>query len=225
MIMRIGALLVTFGIVALSATRMAAQTCSGAAAFSAGPVRLGAGLASSDGVKSYGVNMAVGAKAGPFVSGSLSRTEYSDIADNGTLVGLGAGYAFDLNRTKTVQFCPEVSFRHESGPEIEYLGSTISTSADAVGFGGVFGGVVPVTPTLDVVPFAGGAYVITQAWATLGRESESESLRYGEVDVGAGFVINKTLTLQPSVALPVGIEGAKSSFQLAFAFNFGSPKP
>jgi hypothetical protein len=43
--------------------------------------------------------------------------------------------------------------------------------------------------------------------------------------VGAGFVINRTLTLQPSAALPVGIDGAKPSFQLTFSLNFGSPKP
>lgn len=222
--MRTGTLLVVLTAVALSATKMVAQTCSGTAAFSAGPVRLGAGLATSEGVKSYGVSMAVGANTGPFASGTLSRAEYSDIDGAGTVFGFGAGYAIDLNPAKTVQFCPIATFNYQSGPDIDIGTSTISTSAHAIGFGGSIGGILPVGPTVDFVPFAGAAYFVSRASASAGDVSESESQDYTEIDVGAGFVINKVLTLQPSVAIPVGVDGAKSTFLLAFAFNVGSGK-
>ena len=83
---------------------------------------------------------------------------------------------------------------------------------------------MPVGPTVDFVPFAGAAYFVSRASASAGDVSESESQDYTEIDVGAGFVINKVLTLQPSVAIPVGVDGAKSTFLLAFAFNVGSGK-
>jgi hypothetical protein len=219
--MRVRSFVIALGVVALSAARVSAQTCVGAAAFSSGPVRLGAGLATSDGAKSYGVTMAAGAKTGPFASGGLSRIEYSDLDGSGTVVGLGAGYAIDVNPTKTVQFCPLAGFQYQSGPDIDLGGSTLSMSAHAVSLGGSLGGSVPMTPTLDFVPFAGASYIASRATGTLDGTSDSESQSYGEIDVGAGFVINKTLTLQPSVAIPVGVDGAKSAFQLAFAFNFG----
>jgi hypothetical protein len=80
---------------------------------------------------------------------------------------------------------------------------------------------VPVLPSLDFVPFTAAYYVTTRATATLATDSESETQNYGEFDVGAGFVINKALTLQPSVAIPFGISGGKSTFDIGFAFNFG----
>jgi hypothetical protein len=221
MMMRTRSVLFALAVVALSATRLSAQTCVGAAAFSAGPVRLGAGLGTSDGVKSYGVGMAAGAKSGGYVSGGLSRIEYSDLDGSGRSVALGAGWAINMNRSRTVQFCPEVGYQHVSGPDLEYAEYKITTSARAVSYGGAFGGTVAVSPSLDLVPFTGAYYVTTRATATLVTDSRSESQDYGEFDVGAGFVINKTLTLQPSVGIPFGVSEAKSTFEIGFAFNFG----
>ena len=227
--MRTGSLLLALGVLALSATTMEAQTCYGNAPFSAGPVRIGAGLATSEGVKSYGASLAVGTNSGPFALGGVSRTEYSDLDGSGldgsgTSFGISAGYAIDLNPTKTMQVCPYADFDHESGPDIDVGLYTLSTSADAVGFGGSFGGAVRVGPTLDLVPFAGTTYFVSRAWGTLDGETNSESYRYGLIDVGAGFVINKVLTLQPAVSIPIGVEGAKSTFRLDVSYNFGSAK-
>ena len=223
--MRLRSLLIAVGLVSFATTELAAQTCVGAASYASGPVRLGGGYASTDGTKSYGLTLGVGAKAGPFASASVSRSEYSDLDAHGTGVALGAGYAFDLKPTRTVQFCPLASLARESGPDVDYGGSTIALSVRDVGIGGSFGGVVPVTPTLDLVPFAGAYFVASRFSATFQGDTQSDSQNAGEADVGAGFVINRTLTLQPSVAIPFGTDGAKSVLRLALAFNFGgSPK-
>src|SRR5690348_8440982 len=116
--MRLGSLLAASAFLVLTATSVTAQTCAGLAPFSAGPVRLGAGLSSSEGVKSYGVNMAAGAKAGPFATGTLTRIEYSDLDDNGTMFGVGAGYAID-NAAKSIQFCPRAGLEYLSGPDVD----------------------------------------------------------------------------------------------------------
>jgi len=129
-----------------------------------------------------------------------------------------------VNPAKTVQFCPRAGLQYASGPDIDTGTGTLTTSAHAVSFGGALGGTVAMAPTFDFVPFVAASYVVERATAKLGGVSDSESEDYTEVDVGAGFVINKTLTLQPMVAIPVGLDGAKSAFQLAFTFNFGSAK-
>jgi hypothetical protein len=224
--MRARALFIALGVVALSATRMEAQACAGTAAFSSGPVRLGAGLATTEGAKSYGVLMAVGSKSGAFAGGNISRADYSDSdLRSSTQYGVGAGYAIDLNPAHTVQFCPHAGFAYQSGPDFDLGTSTMSTSGHAFSLGGSFGGIVPVSPTLDVVPFAGGSVVMSRATANLDGDTQSDSQNYAEIDVGAGFVVNRTLTLQPSASLPVGIEGAKPSFQISFSLNVGSAKP
>jgi hypothetical protein len=214
---------VVFGlaVVALSGTRLSAQTCVGSASFSAGPVSVGAGLGTSEGVKSYGVSLAAGVNSGLYAGGSLSRIEYADLDGSSSSVAVGAGYAINLNRSRTVQFCPEVAYQHVSGPDIDYAGQKITTSARAFSYGGALGTTVPVLPSLDFVPFTAAYYVTTRATATLATDSESETQNYGEFDVGAGFVIIKALTLQPSVAIPFGISGGKSTFDIGFAFNFG----
>lgn len=223
--MRLASFLVALGMLALPATNMEAQTCFGDASFAAGPMRLGAGLQSSDGAKSYGVNMAVGASAGAFASGGVARTKYDDIDGSGTAYGLTGGYAFDLNPARTMQVCPYAQFGHEAGPDIDAGLSILSTSVETLGVGGAVGRTVRVGPSLDLVPTVDAFYGVSRAWFTMDGVTDSQSIRFGEIEVGAGLVINKVLTLQPEVSIPVGVEGAKSSFGLAIAFSFGAPKP
>lgn len=203
-------------------SQLGAQACVGAASFASGPVRIGAGLNVADNAKSYGLQMAAGSSAGPFATATLSRAEYNEVDDAGIVLGVNAGYAIDLTPEKNVQFCPLVGFAYQTGPDVSTTIGTISTSAHAVAFGGSLGGIVPVSPMFDFVPFAGGSYLISQASASTGGASVSNAENYGEINVGAGFVINRILTLQPSVSVPVGLDGGKTSFQIAFAFNFGA---
>ena len=195
-----------------------AQACVGAASFKSGPVRIGAGLTVGDNVKTYGAQIAAGAAMGPFASLDIGRSEFDDVSDAGTVFGATAGYAIDLTPEKTVQFCPLVSYSYLSGPEI----FTVSTSAHAFQMGGSFGGLLSLSPTLDFVPFVGASYVNAKATFELNGNSASDSNDYGQAKVGAGFVVNRQLTLQPSVAIPFGLDGGKSSFTLAFAYTFGS---
>jgi hypothetical protein len=39
--------------------------------------------------------------------------------------------------------------------------------------------------------------------------------------LGTGFVFNSRFSLNPSVSLPIGLDGASSSFGLMGAMNFG----
>src|SRR5262245_1473642 len=135
-----------------TALAAAAQTSFGAASFSGHPVQLSAGLSAGSGGKSYGVGMAGGAAAGPYVTVGLTREEYDGSEGAGTGFSADAGYAINLNATKIIQFCPSVGFFGETRPDTVIEATTVHFSGRGVGFGGNIGGAVPVTPTLYLVP-------------------------------------------------------------------------
>ncbi|MFI5229621.1 MAG: hypothetical protein ACHQWU_11165 [Gemmatimonadales bacterium] len=218
--------LIALGAMVALGQALHAQTCIGSASFLSGPARIGAGVSISDNVKSYGLDLAVGAPAGAFGSATVARAEYDGIDGGGTVLGASAGYAIDATPAKTMQFCPQVGYEYQSGPDVDSGFGTISTSAHDFSLGGSFGGRVAASPTFDFVPFASAAYVIARAGETFNGTSSSVSEDFVQIGVGAGFVIGRTLTLQPLVSFPVGLEGGKSIFQIAFALNFGSsPTP
>ncbi len=214
--------LLAVGAIALLPAAGIAQICNGTASFAAAPVRVAAGFESSDGVKTYGLNLAGGAPDGLYGSATLSRAEYDNVANAGVVLGTTVGYAVDVTPTKSAQFCPEVGYSYQTGPDVDTGFGTVSVSAHAFSFGGSFGGAVPMSPTFDFIPFVSAAYVISQISASAGGSSASSSEDYTAVGIGAGFVINKILTLQPMVSIPVGLQNGKSTFGLALGFNFGS---
>lgn len=75
---------------------------------------------------------------------------------------------------------------------------------------------------MDFVPFVGGDYVTSKATVELGGSSDSFSEDYFLITVGAGFVVNKTLSIRPALGFPVGLENGDPSYGIAFAFNFGA---
>lgn len=198
-----------------------AQLCQGAASFRNGPIRLGAGLTVNSDAQSYGGQIAIGTPSGPFVSGTLSGVQVKDVSGTGVVAGGEAGFAADLNPRRTAQFCPLVGFQYQSGPDIDTGFGMASFSAHAFSFGGSIGGVALSNPGFDFVPFVGAVYVLSQTNASFSGISASSNDHYGVVTVGAGFVLSKVLTIQPAAEIPVGLKGSRTSFALAFGFNFG----
>jgi len=76
------------------------QVCNGTASFSSGPVRVSAGGNFTDGVRSYGGQLAFGAERGPFASVGLSAVDYDQIDEGGTVVGISGGYAIPVTFVK-----------------------------------------------------------------------------------------------------------------------------
>ena len=54
-----------------------------------------------------------------------------------------------------------------------------------------------------------------------GTSSASDSESYGLLTLGTGFVFNSRFSLNPSITLPIGLDGGNSSFGLMGAMNFG----
>jgi hypothetical protein len=90
------------------------------------------------------------------------------------------------------------------------------------GLGATVGATTALTPTADFVPFASAHYVTVRAKQSVGNSSATFSDDYLALGVGAGFVLNRTVTIQPAVTVPLGLEGGNALFTIAFALNFGS---
>ena len=220
---RIG--MIAAGALAATATlamHVAAQTCAGAASYASGPMSVGAGLTIQNQAKSYGAEFGLGSPSGPFGAVSLARTDYDNVQGGRTGFGVSGGYAVDMNPAKSVQFCPIAGFAYENGPSIPTGFGNVDITGHVIGFGGSFGGVATSTPTFAFVPFASASYMLARANGTFAGTRQSTSQDYEQTEIGAGFVLNRTLTIRPSVAFPIGLPGGKSTFQLGVGFNFGA---
>jgi hypothetical protein len=202
--------------------RASAQTCLGTAPFGAGMVRVGATFATTSGGKAYGGQAAVGAPTGPFADLAVARSDFDDSDADATAVSIGVGFAIEVAPAGHVQFCPHITHVRQSGPDIDTGFGTVKTSLRASQVGASLGGSVQVTPRLDFVPFAGAAYVATRGTLETAQGTEqSDTEDAGQIELGAGFVLDRRLTLLPAVSIPLGSEGATSTFLLTLAWNFG----
>src|SRR5262249_18063785 len=88
-------------------------------------------------------------------------------------------------------------------------------------FGGSIGTTVPMSPTLDLIPFGGASYEMDHFTSSIGGASDSGDNNTTLIQLGAGFVFNKVLTILPSVALPTE-SGSKPTWSISFGYNFGT---
>jgi len=211
------------GLVAGIANTTSGQVCQGTAPFSAGSARVGAGMQFTDGAKAYGGGLAFGSSNSLFGSAEVSRTEFDDIDASATGFTLAGGYSIAMNTQRTVQFCPLVGFAYQSGPNFDTGFGTVSSSVRAIGFGGSIGTTMPLSPTLDLIPFGGASYEFDHASGSFNGLSQSSDQNYTNVQLGAGFVLNHVLTILPSISIPIGLDGAKPTYGISFGYNFGAP--
>lgn len=197
----------------VAAAPAAAQRCLGTTSFSAGAIRLGGGLSMNDGVQTWGVDVALGRVSGPFGGVEVARTSLRGSSLR-RYVGVMGGYAVDMNPARTLQFCPVISLASRSGPMI----GVGNFSGQSFSFGASIGGVAATGPDFQFVPFGSVAYVNTR---TL-DEPRDVYVDYVGIEVGSGMVFNNTVTLKPSVAIPVTLDGGNATFRLAFSVNFGA---
>jgi hypothetical protein len=213
----------SLALVAGIANTTSAQVCQGTAPFSAGSDRVGVGMQFTDGAKAYGGSLAFGSGNSLFAGATVALTQFDGIDANATSMSVEGGYSIAMNTERTVQLCPLVGFAYQSGPNFDTGAGTVNSSVRAFAFGGSIGTTVPMSPTLDFIPFGGATYELDHATGSFNGFSSSGDQNYTNIMLGAGFVFNKTLTVQPSVSIPAGLNGAKPTYGISFAFNFGTP--
>jgi hypothetical protein len=223
--MRISHLCVVLSVLTLSAGPSAsAQLCLGTAPYSAGPVQVAAGAQFAKHAKAYGADVAFGAKNGGFAGMGVSKTSYDDLNEGSSSYSAILGFSVPVSKVKKVDFCPLVTADMTSGPDIDTGSGIAELSGASFGLGFGIGGIASSSATFDFVPFATAAYYHVTSKAEFAGSSAKTTDDVGQVTVGAGFVLNKVVTLEPNISFPVGVQNGDPSFGLTITLSLGAKK-
>ncbi len=221
---------VLIALVALQPARLAAQTCMGTAPFSAGGGRIGLLLASNRDANSIGATLSAGMARGLFVNTSISRLSIDVASDAAPAFAATAGYGFDIETPPDhlgVQLCPFAGVEYVDGPQVN-LGvgiPTIHVTSRAYKVGLALGEMLQKHARYAIVPNASFYYVAETAATRQDFERREISEYYGVFEAGMGIVIDRVLTLQAGLALPLWLDRAANTFGLGVGFNFGGGGP
>jgi hypothetical protein len=208
-----------------------AQTCLGAPSYHVAPLQLGVGASFTDGSKGAGVQFGLGARQGLFMNAGLDLVSYDALDGNG--VGVSGSLGYDVAVTPTpatgpapsasVSFCPLATISYNKLPSFSDGFSNYDAHELDAGGGVALGVSVAVAPTISIIPFGTFAYYYGRATVSAsGFGSQSASDSFGSAGLGLGLLLNQRITVRPSVAFPLGIDGATPTFNFGVGFQVGS---
>ena len=198
----------------------AAQTCTGMPAFSSGHMQIAGGGQFADGANSFGGTFGYGTPKSLYGKAGIGTTSYDAFDGSSFDLNLGGGYQIPLQASRTTELCPIASLSLGSGPK-DVLGSGVDLSSRTFAFGASVGAVLGRNSQLRILPNAAFQFANTRATVDDGTSSASDSQSYGLLTLATGFVFNSRFSLNPSINVPVGLDGASTSFGLMGAMNFG----
>jgi len=207
----------------------AAQVCGGFTAFANGAYQVSGAAQFNDQAKTFGGAFALGGRAA-FVQIGIGTTSY-DALDGSTFSLMGsAGYQVALDKQGVFQMCPVATIDHGSGPNnVDIFGDgslVLDFSETALSFGLSFGVLPAMEGSTRVIPSAG--FTVVSASAKLkddvSGQSDSQSETFELLALGLGIVFNQTVTVRPGVQIPMGLQGASTTFGAIVSVNFGSAR-
>ena len=214
------ALLLSLALPLMLGTRAAAQTCVGMPSFSSGQMQVAAGSSFADGASGFGGTFGYGAPKALYGKAGIGSTSYDGLDGSSFDFGVGAGYQIPLETTRTAELCPVANLSIGSGPN-DIAGSGVDLSSRTFSFGAAVGALVGNGSRMEILPNASFQFANSRATIDDGVTSLSGSQSYGLLTLGTGFVFNSRFSVNPSVSIPMGLDGSSTSFGLAGAINFG----
>jgi hypothetical protein len=205
---------------ALVTSRVAAQTCVGMPSFTTGRMQVTAGGSFADGASSFGGTFGLGAPTGLYGKAGLGTTQYDAFDGSSLDLNLGGGYQIPLQTSRTAQLCPVASLSIASGPN-DIFGAGVDMSSRTLAFGAAVGALVGHSSQMQILPNASFHLANTRVSVDDGTDSAADSESYGLLTLGTGFVFSSRFSLNPSISIPVGLDGSSASFGLVGAMNFG----
>jgi hypothetical protein len=202
------------------AAQAAAQTCVGMPSFSSGQMQLAGGGQFADGANSFGGTFGYGTPKGLYGKAGIGSTSYDGLDGSSFDFGVGGGYQVPLHSSRMAELCPIASLNVGSGPN-DILGSGVDMSSRTIAFGASVGALVNRNPQLRILPNASFQFANSRVKLDDGTDSAADSQSYGLLSLGTGFVFNSRFSLNPSISIPVGLDGGDTSFGLIGAMNFG----
>jgi hypothetical protein len=202
------------------AAQAAAQTCVGMPSFSSGQMQLAGGGQFTDGANSFGGTFGYGAPKGLYGKAGIGTTSYDGLDGSSLDLSFGGGYQVPLHASRVAEICPVASLSLGSGPN-DILGTGADMSSRTFAAGASIGALVNRNPQLRILPNASFQFANSRVKLDDGTNSASDSQSYGLLSLGTGFVFNSRFSLNPSITIPVGLDGGDTSFGIVGAMNFG----
>jgi hypothetical protein len=211
--MKFGLIVSAVAGVAFCATSATAQVCQGDLSFRS-PTHLGAALAMSDHTTSFGGGASWGHRQGLYGGGSVGITNYDAGAGNAVAVGGGVGYQMQQPRSQW-QICPGGTLALTFGPNNN--GAKISTQT--VTAGASIGTSLPLSKSVNLLPYGSAAFAHTRVALDVAGNSGSASDNYLLLGFGAGFQLNPSLVIRPSITLAAATDNPDDTvFGLSMTF-------
>jgi hypothetical protein len=213
-------LLLSLALPLLLGSKAAAQACAGMPSFSSGPMQITAGGSFADGSSSFGGTFGYGMPTGLYGKAGIGTTSYDAFDGSSFDFGVGGGYQIPLHTSRRAELCPIASLSFGSGPN-DVIGSGVDMSSRNIAFGAAVGALVGHSSQMQILPNASFQFANTRLELNDGTDSVAGSESYGLLTLGTGFVFNSRFSLNPSLSIPMGLDGSDMAFGVAGAINFG----
>lgn len=213
-------LLLSLSLSLVLGSKAAAQACVGMPSFSSGPMQLAAAGSFTDGSNSFGTTFGYGVPKGLYGKAGIGTTSYDALDGSSFDFGVAGGYQVRLQSSRKAEVCPIASLSFGSGPN-DVVGTGVDMSSRNLAFGAALGAPVGNNPQMQILPNASFQFANTRVTADDGTTSDSASESYALLTLGTGFVFNSRFSLNPSISLPIGLDGSDASFSLGGAIQFG----
>lgn len=213
-------LLLSLALPFLLGAKAVAQTCTGQPSFASGPMQVSAGGSFADGVSSFGGTFGYGVPKGLYGKAGIGSTSYDGLDGSSFDFALGGGYQIPLQTSRTAELCPVASLSLGSGPN-DLGGSGIDMSTRTFAFGASAGVLLGNSADMRFVPNAAFQFANTRVELEDASGSASGSESYALLTLGTGFVFDSRFSLNPSINIPMGLDGGDTSFGLTGSINFG----
>ena len=197
-----------------------AQTCVGMPSFASGQMQVAGGGTFADGANGFAGTFGYGAPKGLYGKAGVGTTSYDGLNGSSLDFGVAGGYSIPLETKRTAELCPVASLSIGSGPK-DIAGSGVDMSSRTFAFGASLGALVNKSSQVQILPNAAFQFANTRNTLDDGTTSASGSESYGLLTLGTGFVFHSRFSVNPSISIPVGLDGSSTSFGLGGAINFG----
>jgi hypothetical protein len=205
--------LIGLGLLGLMRSAAVAQTCTGLASYSRGPIQLAGhgSVVTGIGIHQLGASLGYGRPNSVFGDVSIASTS-ADGVDPYLSYGADLGYQQKMG---LLQVCPVASYTLSDLPDGFGVNNSASTATIGLAIGAAVG-----PRQLQIVP-AGGIFLeYERIKAEDSFNSSTESDAYAVAHLGVGLVLN-SLSIRPDVSIPLGLEGANPAVGVTVGFNFG----
>jgi len=193
--------------IAVCTTAATAQVCQGDLSFRSGQKHVGAALGVSNNTTSFGGGLTVGHSKGWYGGGSLGMASYTNgPSAHGFVLGGGLGYAMPLAKGSQWQMCPGATLALGFGPNFNVAGTTAHTSTQTVALGVSLGTSVPMSKTVNLLPFGSASLGHTRASVKVNGTSSTADDNYLLLGMGAGFQFSPNLVVRPALNLAAGAD-------------------